>query len=38
MRERAKAAGMRPIHMLARHRVLAGETTMDEILRAVGED
>lgn len=38
MRERAQAAGMRPILALARHRVLAGETTMEEILRTVGED
>ena len=38
MRQRALAAGMRPILTLARHRVLAGETTMEEILRTVGED
>jgi general secretion pathway protein E len=38
MRQRAVAAGMRPILTLARHRVLAGETTMEEILRTVGED
>lgn len=38
IRHRALAAGMRPIHSLARHRVLAGETTMEEILRSVGED
>ncbi|GAB3359714.1 MULTISPECIES: GspE/PulE family protein [Giesbergeria] len=37
-RQRALAAGMRPILTLARHRVLAGETTMEEILRTVGED
>lgn len=38
IRQRALAGGMRPILTLARHRVLAGETTMEEILRAVGED
>lgn len=38
IRQRAMAAGMRPILTLARNRVLAGETTMDEILRTVGED
>lgn len=38
LRERALAAGMRPILTLARQRVLEGDTTMDEILRAVGED
>lgn len=38
MRQRAQEAGMRPIMALARHRVLAGETTMEEILRTVGED
>jgi type II secretory ATPase GspE/PulE/Tfp pilus assembly ATPase PilB-like protein len=38
LRHRALAAGMRPIHELARRRILAGETTMEEILRTVGED
>ncbi len=38
IRQRALAAGMRPILTLARNRVLAGETTMEEILRTVGED
>ena len=38
MRQRAQTVGMRPILALARHRVLAGETTMEEILRTVGED
>lgn len=38
LRERALTGGMRPILTLARQRVLDGETTMDEILRAVGED
>lgn len=37
LRELAEAAGLRPIVTLARQRVLAGETTMDEILRTVGE-
>lgn len=37
-RQVALASGMRPIQRLARMRVLAGETTMDEILRTVGED
>lgn len=38
IRQRALGAGMRPILTLARNRVLAGETTMEEIVRAVGED
>lgn len=38
IRQRAMGAGMRPILTLARNRVLAGETTMEEILRTVGED
>lgn len=38
IRQRALAAGMRPILTLSRNRVLAGETTMEEILRTVGED
>jgi general secretion pathway protein E len=38
LRSCALSGGMRPIHTLARNRVLAGETTMEEILRAVGED
>jgi type II secretory ATPase GspE/PulE/Tfp pilus assembly ATPase PilB-like protein len=38
IRQRAMASGMRPILTLARHRILAGETTMEEILRAVGDD
>lgn len=38
LRAGAVAAGMRSIHALARARVLKGETTMEEVLRAVGED
>jgi type II secretory ATPase GspE/PulE/Tfp pilus assembly ATPase PilB-like protein len=38
IRQRALGAGMRPILTLARNRVLAGETTMEEIVRTVGED
>lgn len=38
IRQRALASGMRPILALARNRVLAGLTTMDEILRTVGDD
>lgn len=38
IRQRALDSGMRPILKLSRHRVLAGETTMEEILRTVGED
>jgi len=38
LRSGAAAAGMTSIYSQARGRVLAGETTMEEILRAVGED
>lgn len=38
IRQHALGAGMRPILALARNRVLAGETTMEEIVRTVGED
>lgn len=38
IRQRALDAGMRPLLTLARNRVLAGETTMEEIVRTVGED
>ncbi|GAA6121397.1 GspE/PulE family protein [Acidovorax sp. FG27] len=36
LREIAERGGLRPIIELARHRVLAGETTVEEIERAVG--
>ena len=36
LRELAERHGLRPIVSLARQRVLAGETTVDEILRTVG--
>ena len=38
IRQRALDSGMRPILTLARRHVLAGQTTMEEILRTVGED
>jgi len=38
LRSGAAAAGMTSIYSQARGQVLAGETTMEEILRAVGED
>lgn len=37
IRECAHASGMRPILTQARRRVLAGDTTVEEILRTVGE-
>lgn len=37
LRELALKHGLRPILSLAKHRVLAGETTVDEIQRAVGD-
>lgn len=37
LRELALSRGMRPILELARYRVLSGETTVEEIHRAVGE-
>ena len=37
LRDMAEQHGLRPILTLARHRILAGETTVDEILRTVGE-
>ncbi|GAA4418172.1 GspE/PulE family protein [Acidovorax lacteus] len=36
LRTHAMAAGLKPIHRQARRRVLAGQTTVDEILRTVG--
>ena len=36
LREIAERGGLRPILELSRRRVLAGETTVDEIERAVG--
>ncbi len=36
LREIAERDGLRPILALSRHRVLAGETTVEEIERAVG--
>lgn len=38
LRELAQAGGLRPMSRLARHRVLAGETSVEEIRRAVGWD
>ncbi|MGM9426667.1 GspE/PulE family protein [Hydrogenophaga sp. MI9] len=38
LRELAEAGGLKPMERLARRRVLAGETTMDEIRRAIGLD
>lgn len=38
LRQLALASGMRPITTLARQRILAGETTLEEIQRAVGSD
>lgn len=38
IRQRALASGMRPISALARQHVLAGHTTVEEILRTVGDD
>lgn len=35
-REMAEAGGLKPMSRLARHRVQAGETTVDEIRRAIG--
>jgi len=36
LRELAEAGGLKPMVRLAKHRVLAGETTMDEVRRAIG--
>ncbi|MFP8777630.1 GspE/PulE family protein [Hydrogenophaga sp. RWCD_12] len=38
LRELAEAGGLKPMERLARRRVLAGETTMEEIRRAIGLD
>lgn len=38
LRELAERGGLRPILDLSRQRVLAGETTLHEIERAVGEN
>jgi type II secretory ATPase GspE/PulE/Tfp pilus assembly ATPase PilB-like protein len=38
LRELAEAGGLKPMSRLARHRVLAGETTLEEIRRAIGWD
>ncbi|GLS15966.1 type II secretion system protein [Hydrogenophaga electricum] len=38
LRELAEAGGLKPMAQLARHRVLAGETTLDEVQRSVGLD
>jgi type II secretory ATPase GspE/PulE/Tfp pilus assembly ATPase PilB-like protein len=36
LRELAEAGGLKPMARLAKQRVLAGETTMDEVRRAIG--
>jgi general secretion pathway protein E len=36
LRAHALAGGLRPIHLQARRRILAGQTTVEEILRTVG--
>ena len=36
LRELAESAGLKPMARLAKQRVLAGETTMDEVRRAIG--
>lgn len=38
LRKLAEEGGLRPLSRLARHRVLAGETTLDEIHRSIGWD
>lgn len=38
LRELAVAGGLRPMSRLARNRVMAGETTMEEVRRAIGLD